>query len=510
MLSDYLGNSKLKRFAVCASASLLVACSSVGAETTAPVVTATPVPVLSVPDFTSVVAKTEGSVVNIRTTEAVPVRGQGMGPGGSTDPYELFKWFFGPDAVPPGMPGKRGERGDRGNRGAAPQAAPQERTVPRGVGSGFIISADGYILTNYHVVDKSNGIFVTLTSGKEYPAKVIGSDARTDIALIKIDAHGLTPLPIGDSNKLKKGQWVLAIGSPFGLDSTVTSGIISAINRDTGDYLPFIQTDVAVNPGNSGGPLINLAGEVVGVNSQIISQSGGFMGISLAIPIDETMRVVEQLKAHGKVTRGRIGVQIGPVSDEVAKAIGLDQADGAMVSNVEKDGPAAKAGIRAGDVIIKFDGKKIEHMTDLPRIVGSTKPGNRVDMEVWRKGKEQKLTVTVAEMPSASDAASVKTSEKAPQESPVDALGLKVTEVDTSSSDAQLPHEGGVQVVEATGPAAEAGIAAGDIIVTINDVDIKGPEQFAKVVSGLPKSRAAALLVVRGDQSQWLTVTPEK
>lgn len=506
MLSDYLGNSKLKRFAACASASLLVACSSVGAETTAPENTATPVPVLSVPDFTGVVAKTEGSVVNIRTTEAVRVRNQHMGPGGSTDPYELFKWFFGPDAMPPAMPGKRGDRGDRG---ATPQAEPQERTVPRGVGSGFIISEDGYILTNNHVVAKSNGIFVTMTSGKEYPAKIIGTDVRTDVALIKIDAKGLTPLPIGDSAKLKKGQWVLAIGSPFGLDSTVTSGIVSAINRDTGDYLPFIQTDVAVNPGNSGGPLINLAGEVVGVNSQIISQSGGFMGISLAIPIDETMRVVEQLKAHGKVTRGRIGVQIGPVSDEVAKAIGLDKANGAMVSNVEKDGPAAKAGIRAGDVITHFDGKEIEHMTDLPRIVGSTKPGNRVDMQVWRKGKGQKLSVTVGEMPSADEDSSPKSSEKAPQEAPVDALGLKVADIEKSGG-AQLPHEGGVQVVEASGPAAEAGISAGDIIVTINDVDIKGPEQYAKVVSGLPKSRAAALLVVRGDQSQWITVTPEK
>ncbi|MFT0547635.1 DegQ family serine endoprotease [Allopusillimonas ginsengisoli] len=506
MLSDYLGNSKLKRLAACASASLLVACSSVGAQTNAPESTAAPVPVLSVPDFTGVVAKTEGSVVNIRTTEAVRVRNQRMGPGGSTDPYELFKWFFGPDAVPPGMPGKRGDRGDRG---AAPQAEPQERTVPRGVGSGFIISADGYILTNNHVVAKSNGIFVTLTSGKEYTAKVIGTDARTDIALIKIDAKDLTPLPIGDSAKLKKGQWVLAIGSPFGLDSTVTSGIISAINRDTGDYLPFIQTDVAVNPGNSGGPLINLAGEVVGVNSQIISQSGGFMGISLAIPIDETMRVVEQLKAHGKVTRGRIGVQIGPVSDEVAKAIGLEKADGAMVSNVEKDGPAAKAGIRAGDVITHFDGKKIEHMTDLPRIVGGTKPGNRVDMQVWRKGKQQKLSVTVGEMPSADEDSSAKSSEKAPQEAPVDALGLKVGEIDKANRE-QSPHEGGVQVVEASGPAAEAGISVGDIIVTINDVDIKGPEQYAKVVAGLPKSRAAALLVVRGDQSQWITITPEK
>lgn len=501
MLSDYFGNSKLKRFAACASACLLVACSSVGAETNAPESKAAPVPVLSVPDFTDVVAKTEGSVVNIRTTEAVRVRNSRMGPGGTNDPYELFRWFFGPDFMPPGMPGQR----DRGT----PEAEPQERTVPRGVGSGFIISEDGYILTNNHVVAKSNGIFVTLTSGKEYKAEIIGTDARTDVALIKIEAKGLPALPIGDSRSIKKGQWVLAIGSPFGLDSTVTSGIVSAINRDTGDYLPFIQTDVAVNPGNSGGPLINLAGEVVGVNSQIISQSGGFMGISLAIPIDEAMHVVDQLKSHGKVTRGRIGVQIGPVSDEVAKAIGLEKAQGAMVSNVEKDGPAAKAGIRAGDVITHFDGKQIEHMTDLPRIVGGTKPGSRVDMQVWRKGKDQKLRVKVGEMPSADDDSSAAPGKKAPQDAPADVLGLKVSAID-KSLEGQLPQDGGVQVVEASGPAAAAGIAAGDIIVTVNDVDIKGPEHYAKVVAGLSKSRAAALLVVRGDQSQWVTVTPEK
>jgi serine protease Do len=496
MLSTYLGNGKVKRLIACATASLLVACAAIGgvgnAQTTA-------VPTLSVPDFTQVVAKTEGSVVNIRTTEAVPMRNPAMGPN-SNDPYEMFRWFFGPDFAPPGAPGPRQRN--------TPPAPEQERTVPRGVGSGFIISDDGYILTNNHVVAKSNGIFVTLTSGKEYKAKIIGTDPRTDVALIKIDAKGLVPLPIGDSTKLKKGQWVLAIGSPFGLDSTVTSGIVSAINRDTGDYLPFIQTDVAVNPGNSGGPLIDLAGQVVGVNSQIISQSGGFMGISLAIPIDEVMRVVEQLKAHGKVTRGRIGVQIGPVSDDVAKAIGLEGAKGAMVSNVEQGGPAAEAGIRSGDVIIKFEGKEIAHMTDLPRIVGATKPGKRVPMEVWRKGKSVTLQVKVGEMPSA-DAEAESAKPEAPKATPADILGLKVTEV-AEAARGKLDTKGGVQVAEVAGPAAAAGLAVGDIIVTINDVDITGPEQYAKVVSGLDKSRAAALLVVREDQSQWVTITPGK
>ncbi|HEX2519766.1 MAG TPA: trypsin-like peptidase domain-containing protein, partial [Castellaniella sp.] len=333
------------------------------------------VPTVALPDFTQVVAETEGSVVNIRTTEAVPVRRSPLGPGGEADPSDLFRWFFGPDFVPPGFGPQHQQQQQKPQSPPKQSRSPRERTVPRGIGSGFIISSDGYVLTNNHVVDNSNGIFVTMTNGKEYKAKVIGTDARTDIALLKIDAKDLKPLPIGDSDKLKKGQWVLAIGSPFGLDSTVTAGIISAINRDTGDYLPFIQTDVAVNPGNSGGPLINLAGQVVGINSQIISRSGGFMGISLAIPIDEVMRVVNQLKAHGKVTRGKIGVQITEVQDDVAKALGLPKAEGALVSSVEPKGPAAKAGVHPGDVITAFDGHKIQHMTDLPRLVGATQPG---------------------------------------------------------------------------------------------------------------------------------------
>lgn len=494
-------NTKFKRLAACASLSVLLAYGLALPESWAQSAPDTAnVPVLMVPDFTAVVAKTETSVVNIRTTEAVPMRGSRGGPGGS-DPYDMFRWFFGPDFMPPGMPNKP-ER-------ATPAPQQQERTVPRGVGSGFIISSDGYILTNNHVVAKSNGIFVTLTSGKEYPAKIIGTDPRTDVALIKIEATNLPTLPVGDSNRLKKGQWVLAIGSPFGLDSTVTSGIVSAINRETGDYLPFIQTDVAVNPGNSGGPLIDLAGQVVGMNSQIVSQSGGFMGISLAIPIDEVMRVVEQLKAHGKVTRGRIGVQIGVVSEDVAKAIGLEKAQGALVSNIEKDGPAEKSGVRSGDVILSFDGKEIKHMTDLPRIVGSTKPGNKVPMEVWRKGKKITLNTTVVEMPSADGPEATANEGSTPEALPADVLGLQVSAI-TEAVRSTQQISNGVMVVQAEGPAAAAGLAEGDIIVTINDVDITSPEQYAKVVSGLSSSRAAALLVVRGDQSQWVTVTPNK
>ncbi|WP_353171234.1 DegQ family serine endoprotease [Paracandidimonas soli] len=457
-------------------------------------------PTLALPDFTEVVARTEASVVNIRTTETVRIRNSGFGRGGSGDPYELFRWFFGPDFAPPGFEGPQG-------RGAPQQPAPEERTVPRGVGSGFFISDDGYVLTNNHVVDRASDIFVTLTSGKEYKATVVGTDPRTDVALLKIDAKNLSPLPIGDSTKLRKGQWVLAIGSPFGLDSTVTSGIISAINRETGDYLPFIQTDVAVNPGNSGGPLINLAGEVVGINSQIVSRSGGFMGISLAIPIDEVMRIVEQLKADGKVTRGRIGVQIGQVSEDVAKALGLEKAQGALVSMVERDGPAAKAGVQSGDVITHFDGKPIAQMTDLPRMVGSTRPGTKSALEVWRKGKTVKLDVVVGEMPNEAPAAG--SGSQAPEAMKTDALGLQVADIDAETRKNQR-ISGGVQVMAVEEPAASAGLAPGDIILTVNNVDIKDAAQFAKVVSGLDKSRASALLVMRGDQSQWVTVVPRK
>lgn len=455
--------------------------------------------VAGLPDFTRVVAETEGSVVNIRTTEAVPVRRSPMGPGG--DPSDLFRWFFGPDFVPPGG------RQQMPPHGKTPAPADKERTVPRGIGSGFIISKDGYILTNNHVVERSNGIFVTMTDGKEYKAKIIGTDPRTDVALIKIDVNGLVPLAIGDSDTLKKGQWVLAIGSPFGLDSTVTAGIVSAINRDTGDYLPFIQTDVAVNPGNSGGPLINLKGEVVGINSQIVSRSGGFMGISLAIPIDEVMRIVEQLKATGKVTRGRIGVQITEVPDDVAKALGLSNAQGALVSNVEAGGPADKAGIRAGDVITEFNGQKIAHMSDLPRLVGATQPDTQADLTVWRKGKSVSLKAKVGEMENTA-VSSADQSDEQPEASPVDRLGLQVGPI-PASPDSKDKGSGGVEVIQAEGAAAQAGIEQGDIILSVNNTDVSSPEQYAKAIAALGKNDAAVLLVRRADQSQWVIVKPE-
>jgi len=456
--------------------------------------------VAGLPDFTGIVAQVDSAVVNIRTTATVPVRGGGGGGGGGrgNDPYELFRWFFGPDFVPPGS-----APGPRGPQLGQPQQ-PQERTVPRGVGSGFFISEDGFILTNNHVVAGATDIYVTLTDGRELEAKVIGTDERTDVALLKVEVdEKMAALAVGDARALKKGQWVLAIGSPFGLESTVTAGIVSAIGRDTGEYLPFIQTDVAVNPGNSGGPLLTLDGKVVGINSQIISRSGGFMGISLAIPIDEAMRVVAQLKESGRVTRGRIGVSIGDVSKDVAAAIGLPRAEGALVSGVEADAPADAAGVQAGDVILSFNGQPITRRSDLPRLVGETRPGTAAPMEVWRKGKRLTLTVTVAQMQDANSAAA----DNSPAAGTENALGLTVEPVAPEQL-RELRIRGGVRVTQAEGQGARAGITPGDIILAINNNDITTPRQFATLARRLDPSRVAGLLIRRGDATLWVAVRP--
>jgi serine protease Do len=484
-----VSNAFFRRFLVAVAAGVFMSAAYVPASVAQ-------TPTVALPDFTGIVEKADPAVVNIRTTATVPVRGPG--PGGGSDPYELFRWFFGPDIQPPG-----------GGQVPAPRQRPQpeERTVPRGVGSGFFVSDDGFILTNNHVVVDATDIYVTLTDGREFKAKVIGTDERTDVALIKIEAKDMVPLVIGDPKKLKKGQWVLAIGSPFGLDSTVTSGIVSAIGRDTGEYLPFIQTDVAVNPGNSGGPLINLDGEVVGINSQIISRSGGFMGISLAIPIDEAMRVVDQLRTTGKVTRGRVGVQIGEVGKDVAEAIGLPKAEGALVSSVEVDGPAEQAGVQPGDVILKFNNEPIKRWSDLPRIVGETKPGTRADMQVWRKGKSLTLAVKVGEIPAEKAAAADK--KAAPVPEVTNALGLGVVDV-PADVQKKLRIKGGVQVKVAEGAAGKAGLQEGDIVLALNDTDVTGAKQFGELVAKLDKSRTVGLLVRRGDQTQWVAVPASK
>ncbi len=458
----------------------------------------------NLPDFTDLVEKASPAVVNIRTTERIRSRG-GNSPE-DDEMAEFFRRFFG---VPmPGAPG--GPTPPR--RGQPPQGEEQSR----GVGSGFIISQDGYVMTNAHVVADAETIYVTLPDKREFKAKLIGSDRRTDVALIKVEANNLPRLPLGDSDKIRPGEWVLAIGSPFGLDNSVTAGIVSAKGRDTGDYLPFIQTDVAVNPGNSGGPLINLRGEVIGINSQIYSRSGGYMGISFAIPIDEAMRVSEQLKASGKVTRGRIAVAIGDVTKEVADSLGLGRARGALVGSVEPGGPAEKAGIEAGDIILKFNGRDIEKASDLPRMVGDTKPGTRVPLQVWRKGQTRDVSVTVTELEPDNARAVARRGDKrggsadeaAPAAKP-NALGLIVTDI-AETKLKELKVKSGVEVEAADGPAARAGIRPGDIILRLGDADVTNARQFNDMVKALDKNKMAAVFVRRGDATQVLTLRPSQ
>ncbi|QET01090.1 DegQ family serine endoprotease [Cupriavidus pauculus] len=460
----------------------------------------------NLPDFTDLVEKASPAVVNIRTTERVRARGNGT--PDDDEMAEFFRRFFG---VPmPGQPTPPGGGGNTPRRGQPPQGEEQSR----GVGSGFIISQDGYVMTNAHVVADAETIYVTLPDKREFKAKLIGSDKRTDVALIKLEATGLPRLTLGDSDKIRPGEWVLAIGSPFGLDNSVTAGIVSAKGRDTGDYLPFIQTDVAVNPGNSGGPLINLRGEVIGINSQIYSRSGGYMGISFAIPIDEAMRVVEQLKTSGKVTRGRIAVAIGDVTKEVADSLGLGRARGALVGSVEPGGPAEKAGIEAGDIILKFNGRDIEKASDLPRMVGDTKPGTRVPLQFWRKGQTRDVSITVAELEpdnakvARSRGGDKKGGDEGAQQAPKpNALGLVVNDL-AEARLKELKVKSGVEVDTADGPALRAGIRPGDIILRLGDTDVTGARQFNDLVKALDKSRIVAIFVRRGDATQVLTLRP--
>jgi len=470
----------------------------------------------NLPDFTGLVDKVGPSVVNIRTTTRVSAEpGGNVAPGmDNGDMSEFFRRFFGiPLPQGPSPHGGQGGQGGQGSQGG--QGGDQDQPPPdngdseqsSSVGSGFILSSDGYVMTNAHVVDDADTIYVTLTDKREFKAKLIGSDERTDVAVVKIQATDLPAITIGDSNKVRVGEWVVAIGSPFGLENTVTAGIVSAKGRDTGDYLPFIQTDVAVNPGNSGGPLINMQGEVIGINSQIYSRTGGFMGISFAIPIDEAMRVADQLERSGRVTRGRIAVAIGEVTKDVADSLGLPRAAGALVSNVEPGGPADKAGIQPGDIILKFGGHSVDTATDLPRMVGDTKPGTKTTVTVWRKGQTRELSITVTEMKNEKAA---KTPENAPPKPTARAsnpLGLAVVDI-PSAELAQMKLKNGVRVDSIEGPAARAGLQKGDIVLRVGDTDITGAKQFQAVTAHLDPQKAVALLVRRGENTQYVPLRP--
>jgi len=459
----------------------------------------------SLPDFTDLVDQVGPAVVNIRTMERARAGGGPQAPGGMDEEMqEFFRRFFGQPM--PGVPRQQAPR--------PPNRPPQdEESQPRGVGSGFILSSDGFVMTNAHVVEGAEEVLVTLPDKREFKARIIGTpDKRTDVAVVKIDATGLPAVKIGDINRLRVGEWVMAIGSPFGLENTVTAGIVSAKQRDTGDYLPFIQTDVAINPGNSGGPLINMRGEVVGINSQIYSRSGGFMGISFAIPIDEAIRVADQLRSPtGRVMRGRIGVQIDQVTKDVAESIGLGRAQGALVRSVESGSPADKAGVEAGDIIVKFDGKAIDRASDLPRLVGNTKPGTRSTMSVFRRGGSKDLGVTIAEIEPEKPVRRVSEKEEKPKGSPAaQSVGLTVSEL-TEAQKKELKLKGGVKVDAVTeGAAARAGIREGDIIVAIGNAEIGSVKEFDAAVAKADKSKPLPVLLRRGELASYLLIRPAR
>lgn len=421
------------------------------------------------PDFVQLVEKYGKGVVNISTVREARVV-EGADPFGFDERHaEIFRRF--------GFPFPFG-------------GGPRQEPERRGTGSGFIISADGLILTNHHVVEDADEIKVRLTDNREFTGKVLGSDAKTDIAVVKIDAKDLPYLTMGNSDELKVGEWVAAIGSPFGLDNTVTSGIVSAKSRKlpSDQYVPFIQTDVAVNPGNSGGPLFNMKGEVVGINSQIFSTSGGFMGLSFAIPSNLAMQIKDQLVKNGKVTRGRIGVVIQSVTQDLAESFGMKTPKGAIVSQVEKDGPAAKAGLQEGDIITAVNGRAIDDSVDMPVIIGSMAPGSIAKLSIIRNNKDMTLDVKVEEAPNES------ASSNASKTAAANKLGVTVRPLNDEEK-AKAETEG-LLVTESTGAARKAGIREGDIIVNVNGVKIKKTDDLARV---LEKNKNLRVLVQRRD-----------
>ena len=443
----------------------------------------TPALAKDVVDVADLVENQGPTVVNISTTKLVKRSPDGMPfviPD-EEDLQEFFRRFF-----PDGLGGRGG---------------PMREIPSRGAGSGFIVSSDGYILTNAHVVKGAEEVVVKLIDKRKFTAKVVGTDNRTDVAVIKIAATNLPAVKLGDPTKLRVGEAVAAIGSPFGFENSVTAGIVSAKGRalPAESYVPYIQTDVPINPGNSGGPLFNMRGEVVGMNSQIHSRSGGYQGVSFAIPIDVAMEVFDQLKSGGKVSRGWLGVVIQEVTADLAESFGLDRPRGALVSQVQEDSPAHKAGFQASDVILSFNGKTVENSSDLPRMVGMAKPGAKVPMDVWRKGKVQQLNVVLGELPTENQ---VSSKERKDGKS-FSRGGLALSELSAEQRRA-LDLDHGVLVEEAMGDGARAGIRTGDVILAVNNVKIATVEAFRKAIAAVPAGKSVAILVRRGDGSLYV------
>ena len=455
-----------------------------GGAAAAPAADSAPL-VRGLPDFTVLVERFGPAVVNVQVSEKrpEPQANQRGAPGLSpNDPlFDFFRRF--------GVPG-----GGNAPRGNAPPA--------RGEGSGFIVSPDGYILTNAHVVRGATEVVVKMVDRREFPAKVVGQDQRTDVAVLKIDAKGLPTVKLGDPSKLKPGQWVIAIGSPFGFDNTVTSGIVSATARTLPDdrYVPFIQTDVPVNPGNSGGPLFNMDGEVVGINSQIYSQTGGYMGLSFAIPIDVANNVREQLVKSGKVSRGRIGISIQDVNAQLADSFGLDRPRGALVGSVEQGGPADKGGMKAGDIIVRVDGKLIERDAEVPSLISAIKPGADTQIEVWRDKSVKKLTVRVAELKEEDGAPKLGNSPEQDRQGP---LGLSVRPLQQEER-AQVKTDGSLVVEDVAGAAAQAGIQPGDIILAVAGTPVRTVADLQAAVKKAGK--IVPLLIQRGNAQIFVAV----
>ena len=437
------------------------------------------------PDFRKLVKQNEAAVVNISSTQAPSKQDAARKPGlpelpGRENPYlEFFRRFF---QERPELPGDR---------------------QSNSLGSGFIISPDGYILTNAHVARDADKIIVRLSDQRERPAKVIGVDELTDVAMLKIEGDNLQAVKIGDSDALEVGEWVLAIGSPFGLERTATQGIVSALGRNlpSGTYVPFIQSDVAVNPGSSGGPLFNLRGEVVGINSQIYSSTGGYMGLSFAIPIKLAMQVVEQLKATGEVTRGWLGVLLQPVNNDLAEAFNLDRPRGALVAQILPDSPAASAGFKQGDIILRYGGEPVEDSSQLPRMIGVTPVGKTVPMSILRNGEPLEIKATIARLEATEETVSTMDEYSDPL------LQITVADLSNEQRRALGADERGVLVTTLDeGPAANAGLYPDDIVLEVNYTPVKSASQFVELVKELPKGKAVPVLVRRDNESLYLAI----